>query len=122
MTNATGGAEATNSIREFCNGVIPFTWDRLPLNETPQPVNGMPCLQEDWFIEDAIKAGSQFSWRGRSCEESLRLLYRFARKRNTERGYQTSQYHWLILHQVEELLPAVFMVAGKVLHDQQGEL
>jgi hypothetical protein len=104
-----------SEVHTFCNGVIPFVWDRLPLDKAHKPASGKPCLAEDWFAEDAIAMGSPFIWRGRPPEESHRLLYRYAKDENMKRLEEKGEYirnpEWLLLHQMAELVPALLMVA-----------
>lgn len=92
-------------IEKLCNGVIPFIWNRLPLDSV-RAVK-IPCLAEDWFVEDAILNGSPFVWRDLDRVESHRRLYRYAKERAWERGeYGTSPQH-LLLHQMTILFPAL---------------
>jgi len=58
-----------------------------------------------------------FSWRGRTPEESLRRLYRYARNRNLEsaargEGY-TQNAPRLLMHQMTELLPCMLEKAAQ---------
>jgi hypothetical protein len=105
-----------SGLHTFCNGIIPFIWDRLPLDKAHKPVNGKPCLAEDWFAEDAIAAGSAFAWRGRPPEESHRLLYRHANDENMKRLEEKGEYsrhpEWLLLHQMIELFPVMLVMAA----------
>lgn len=109
-----------NPVTSFCNGVIPFIWDRLPLGTAPNPLNGRPCLEEDYFVADLIDAGSPLQWRGRDAETSHRLLYRYARHEAHKRGEYGTQPHWLLWHQMVILFPTLFAVADQI-HKQQRE-
>lgn len=91
--------------------VVAFIWDRLPLAKTADTKGRVPCLQEDWFVEEALSRGSQFEWRGRDAETSHRMLYRYARTQAHKRGEFGGEPHWLLLHQMVELLPAM-LAAG----------
>jgi hypothetical protein len=84
-----------------------FMWDRLALVDAADIGGRPPCLEEDWFVEDAVGHGSPFVWRGLGAEESHRLLYRYARKAAHERWQFGGQPHLLLLHQMTTLLPAI---------------
>ncbi len=101
----------SGGVHEFCNGVVLFVWDRLPLDKSASIDGRQPCLEEDWFVEDALAADSPFVWRGRSPEESHRLLYRYARLDNFERGFTFPHPERLLLHQMVELIPLLCGVA-----------
>lgn len=108
-------------VHTFCNGVIPFIWDRLPLNEAPLPHNGKPCLDEDWFAEDCVAGGSPFVWRGRSVEESHRLLYRYARMENLKRLRERGEYRFdPYKHLLSQMLGIIALVVkAKEIGDEQ---
>jgi hypothetical protein len=98
------------------DGLLAFVWDRLPIDSYDLTKS---CLAEDWFVEDALAAGSPFVWRGRDPETSHRLLYRHARKLNIERGYVEQSPERLMLHQMVILLPAAFGRAVEIYEEQR---
>lgn len=95
---------------------IQYCWDRLPLGEQRQPAG--PSLREDWFVADALAAGSRFIWRGRDLETSHRLLFRFATASSWERGRHGGAPEWLVLHQMVDLIPVMFAAAGRIALEQ----
>ena len=105
-------------MREWCNGVIPFMWDRLPLKEGARDTS--PSLAEDWFVEDAIAAGSPFVWRTLDPEASHRALYRYATMDAWKRGEYGGSPERLLLHQIVILIPVLFAVAAEVFQEQRA--
>jgi hypothetical protein len=93
------------------DGLLDFVWDRLPIDSYDLTKS---CLAEDWFVEDALAAGSPFVWRGRDPETSHRLLYWHAHKCNIERGYVEHSPEWLLLQQMTVLLPVLFAKAAAI--------
>ena len=110
----------SGGITQLCNGLVPYMWDRLPLDSVHEPKD--PSLREDWFVADAITAGSPFVWRGKSAEQSHRLLYRYARNRNVEGLLSTGRYQRdpeiLLLHQMVGLVPALIGAASLIYIEQ----
>lgn len=96
--------------------LLRFIWGRLPLNEFTDTTN--PCLAEDWFVSDKKGAELTFVFRGLSEEESLRRLYRYARKANIEGVFKDGKYcqkpELLLYHQFVQLLPALIAQTQRI--------
>ena len=104
---------------EFSGGVIPFVWDRLPLDKHFDIQGREPSLAEDWFVEDTIAIGSQFTWRGKPTELSHRMLYRHARAEAHLRGEFGGRPHWLLWEQMMLLIPLLFSQAAAISRAQR---
>lgn len=106
--------------RDAFNGLAGFMWDRLPLAECEH--NRIPALAEEWFVKDALAAGSPFQWRGNSPEKSHRLLYRYAVREGVKNAFRIGRYaarpEWLLLHQMTDLLEALLGKARDILEEQ----
>lgn len=105
------------SRNEVVNDLCKFMWDRLPtcICKPIQAVNDKPSLCEDWWVDEKIKAG--YSIPGvNNTEDGLRKIYRWGRHIAIEKGdwFNIDYHKELLLHQITELMPILFMKAGKV--------
>lgn len=81
-----------------------------------------PCLDEDWFVADALAAGHTFRPdKYPNAETGLRECWRIARDRRTNailEGKPTQHIDaWFILSTVNETVPALVGLASMVMHE-----
>ncbi len=106
------------------NDLCKFMYDRFPtlLGPPIRAFNDKPCLDEDWWVEKKINDGYVIPG-ANDNEQALRNIYRWGRKNAIDKGIETGDcgdwflidYHKeLLLHQVTELIPTLFMGAKKV--------
>lgn len=86
-------------------GLNRFMLERLP--KPPEPENSKPCLAEDWFVSDAEPQCP--AW---MTERDLRRIWRVARMQRFGLA-PGAGCPWLLLHQMAELLPALFAKAAE---------
>lgn len=105
------GDKLLDDLTEFCAA-------RLPTLHTPRQPK-VPCLSEDWWVEERLAEGRVFPMPKLSPEEGLRWCWRFARDRNPFGG--GDERPDTLLHQMTEMLPMLFAAAGEAFRGQNHE-
>ena len=96
------------------NDLCKFLYDRLP-SAICKPIEvKVPCLHEDWWVEEKIKLGYVVPGVNDN-EQGLRNIYRWGRHIAIEQGdwFFIDHHKELLLHQVTELIPTFFMKAAE---------
>jgi hypothetical protein len=105
------------------NDLCKFFYDRLPAAICkPIPAYGdIPSLAEDWWVEKKIQDGVIVPGVNDN-EQGLRNIYRWGRYVAIEKhgDLLNIDYHKeLLLHQVTELIPVLFLMAGNIQQEQR---
>lgn len=100
------------------NDLCKFMYERLPaaICKPIDAINDKPSLAETWWVEEKIAMG--YIIPGVNDNESgLRNIYRWGRKIAIDSGdWHFIDYHKeLLLHQITELMPTLFMKASEAL-------
>lgn len=100
------------------NDLCKFMYERLPaaICKPIAAVNDSPSLQENWWVEEKIAMG--YIVPGVNDNETgLRNIYRWGRKIAVDSGdwYRIDYHKELLLHQITELMPTLFMKASEAL-------
>ncbi len=99
------------------NDLCKFMYDRFPtlLGQPIRAFNDKPCLHEDWWVEEKINDGYVIPG-ANDNEQALRNIYRWGRKNAIDKRdwFFIDGHKELLLHQVTELIPTLFMEAKKV--------
>lgn len=100
------------------NDLCKFMYDRIPtlLGQPIRAFNDTPSLHEDWWVEEKINDGYVIPGVNDN-EQALRNIYRWGRKNAIDKGdwFFIDGHKELLLHQVTELIPTLFMAAKTVL-------
>ncbi len=88
-----------------------FFFERLP---DPQVFGRKPCIAEDWFVEDARPATP--SW---LSDDDLRRIWRVARDQRIG-ARQGAGCPWLLLHQMTDLIDAIFLKWASLRDEQRS--
>ena len=115
--------------KETLESLLTFYQKRAPaaFGDIPEPHNGVPCLAEDWWVEEKLKRRPNQVIE-MDPERGLRAVWRWARMKNLEsalegRGYMDQDAAAdLLLHQMNDLPLTLFAKAEEIFRDQQMEL
>lgn len=109
---------------QVVNDLCKFIYERLPAAICkPIPAYGdKPSLAEDWWVEKKMEQGYVIPGVN-DTEQGLRNIYRWGRHIAIERGdwYFIDYHKELLLHQVIELIPTLFMKAAEAVRVQKVE-
>lgn len=112
------------TTNQVVNDLCKFIYERLPAAICkPIPAYGdKPSLAEDWWVEDKIKQGYVVP-NGNDNEQGLRNIYRWGRYIAIEKGdwFFIDHHKELLLHQVTELIPTLFMKAAEAVYVKETE-
>lgn len=124
MTDPAGLAARYPTGSKLIDDLTEFAGARLPTIFGPPPQCRIPSLAEDWWVKDRLAEGYRFPVKGMDQESALRCCYRWARNRNVETGRvvftRTDDAASLLLHQMTELIPAMFRAAQSIQDGEQG--
>ena len=100
-------------MSETIDQLLRFTFDRLP---NPQIGNRKPCLEENWFVEDARPRSPNWL-----SDADLRRIWRVARMQRI--GLEPGRGDpWLLLHQMRDVYYVMFSKAEEIFLAQRREM